>query len=152
LRRYQSLSWSRYSLFLMALPAHSGPWPFNQFRNHFSQTVGLLRWEISPSQGRYLNTGQHKHNKRIHIPNIRALTGIRTHDSSIRASEDGSYLRPRGHSDRPKVISTIHKPYSSLPGIHKNRPLESPQPNERIDEYTSHLCIYFTKINFDLFP
>jgi hypothetical protein len=26
----------------MALPAHSGPRPFIQFRNHFSQTVGLL--------------------------------------------------------------------------------------------------------------
>jgi hypothetical protein len=47
--------------FAMALPAHSGPCSFIQFRNHFSQTVGLLRRVISPSQGRYLNTGQHKH-------------------------------------------------------------------------------------------
>jgi hypothetical protein len=44
----------------MALPAHSGPWPLIQFRNHFSQTIGLLWRVISPSQGRYLNTGQHK--------------------------------------------------------------------------------------------
>jgi hypothetical protein len=30
-------------LFLpMALPAHSGPRPLIKFRNHFSQTVGLL--------------------------------------------------------------------------------------------------------------
>jgi hypothetical protein len=50
----------------MALPAHSGPWLLIQFRNHFSQTAGLLRRVISPSQGRYLNTGQHKQNKRIH--------------------------------------------------------------------------------------
>jgi hypothetical protein len=49
------------SFFSMALPAHSGPWPLIQFRNHFSQTVGLLGRVISPSQGRYLNTGQHKH-------------------------------------------------------------------------------------------
>jgi hypothetical protein len=50
------------ALFLMALPAHSGPWPLIQFRNHFSQTVvGFLGQVISPSQGRYLNTGQHKH-------------------------------------------------------------------------------------------
>jgi hypothetical protein len=41
----------------MALPAHSGPWPLN----HFAQTVGLLVRVISPPQGRYLNTGQHKH-------------------------------------------------------------------------------------------
>jgi hypothetical protein len=44
----------------MALPAHSGPWSLNQSRNHFSQTVGLLGRVISPSQGRYLHTGQHK--------------------------------------------------------------------------------------------
>jgi hypothetical protein len=48
-------------LFSMALPAHSGPWPLIQVRNNFSQTVGLLGRVISPSQGRYLNTGQHKH-------------------------------------------------------------------------------------------
>jgi hypothetical protein len=27
----------------------------------FTQSVGLLAWEISQSQGRYLHTGQHKH-------------------------------------------------------------------------------------------
>jgi hypothetical protein len=48
-------------LFFMDLPAHSGPWPLIQLRNHFSQTIGLLGREISSSQGRYLNTGRHKH-------------------------------------------------------------------------------------------
>jgi hypothetical protein len=48
-------------LFSMALPVHSGPRSLIQFRNHFSQTVGLLGRVISPSQGRYLNTGRHKH-------------------------------------------------------------------------------------------
>jgi hypothetical protein len=51
----------RFFFFSMALPAHSGPWPLIQFRNHFSQTVGLLGRVISPTQGRYLHTGQHKH-------------------------------------------------------------------------------------------
>jgi hypothetical protein len=45
----------------MALPAHSGPRPLIQFRNHFSQTVRILGRVISPSQGRHLHTGQHKH-------------------------------------------------------------------------------------------
>jgi hypothetical protein len=45
----------------MALPPHWGPWPIIQFRNHFSQTVGLFGREISPSQGIYLNTGQYRH-------------------------------------------------------------------------------------------
>jgi hypothetical protein len=35
--------------------------PLIQFRNNFSQAVGLLGRVISPSQGCYLNTGQHKH-------------------------------------------------------------------------------------------
>jgi hypothetical protein len=47
----------RFLLLSMALPAHSGP----SFRNHFSQTVGLLGRVISPSHGRYINTGRHKH-------------------------------------------------------------------------------------------
>jgi hypothetical protein len=44
--------------FSMALPAHSRPRPPIQFRNHFSQAVGLLGRVISSSQGLYLNTGQ----------------------------------------------------------------------------------------------
>jgi hypothetical protein len=32
--------------------------------------------------------------------NIHALSGIRTHDPSVRASEDSSCLRPLGHCDR----------------------------------------------------
>jgi hypothetical protein len=48
-------------IFSMALPAHSGPRPLIQFRNHFLQTVGLLGRMGNPSQRLYLNTGQHKH-------------------------------------------------------------------------------------------
>jgi hypothetical protein len=39
-------------------------------------------------------------NKRIRAPNIHALSGIRTHDPSVLASEDSSWLRSRGHCDR----------------------------------------------------
>jgi hypothetical protein len=46
---------------LMTLPAHSGPRPLIQFRNNFLQTVGLFGRAISPSQGLYLHTEQHKH-------------------------------------------------------------------------------------------
>jgi hypothetical protein len=47
--------------FPMALPAYSGPRFLIRFRNHLSQTVGLIGRVISPSQGRYLNTGKYKH-------------------------------------------------------------------------------------------
>jgi hypothetical protein len=43
-----------------------GPGLFFSFVIIFAQTVGLLGRVISPSQGRYLYTGQHKQNKRTH--------------------------------------------------------------------------------------
>jgi hypothetical protein len=43
-------------------------------------------------------------NKRIHTPNIHSLSGIRTHDPSVRASEDSSCLRPRGYCDRMLIV------------------------------------------------
>jgi hypothetical protein len=36
----------------------------------------------------------------MHTPNIHALSGIRTHDLSVRASEGSSCLTPRGYCDR----------------------------------------------------
>jgi hypothetical protein len=73
--------------------------PFFSFVIFFTQTVGLLGRAISPSQGRYLHTGQHK--QRINAyTDIHALRGIRTHDPSVRAGENDSCLRPRCHCDR----------------------------------------------------
>jgi hypothetical protein len=83
----------------LALQPFVGPWPLLQFHYFFTQTVGLLGRVISPSQGLYLHTGQHKHRINVYT-NIHALIGIRTHDPSVRASEDSSCLRPRGHCDR----------------------------------------------------
>jgi hypothetical protein len=59
-------------------------------------TVGFLGRGISPSQVRYLHTEQ------THT-DIHALSGIRTHDPSIRTSEDSSCFRPRGHCDLPQL-------------------------------------------------
>jgi hypothetical protein len=55
--------------------------------------TGLLGRGISPSQGRYL------HKDRINA-DIYALSLIGTHDPSVRASEDSSCLRHRGHCDQ----------------------------------------------------
>jgi hypothetical protein len=74
----------------MVLQPFVGPWPILQFRNHF-YTVGLLGRVISPSQVRYLHTGQHKHRIYAHT-DIHALSAIRTHDLSVRPSEDISCL------------------------------------------------------------
>jgi hypothetical protein len=49
----------------------------------FRQSVGLLGWVISSSQGLYLYTNTETHTQRLHI---HALSGIRTHDPGFRAS------------------------------------------------------------------
>jgi hypothetical protein len=76
----------------------------------FLQTVELLGWVISSSQGLYLNTGQHKHiHIHIHIPNIHALCGIRNHNPGFRASEDNTRPRPLGYRDRPVIYKQNKK-------------------------------------------
>jgi hypothetical protein len=64
-----------------------------------TRSVGLFGRGISPSQGRYLHTEQHKHRINAHT-GIHASSGFRTHNPSVRAGEDSSCLRPRGHCDR----------------------------------------------------
>jgi hypothetical protein len=88
-----------FSPLSIALQPFVALWSFIQFVILFTQTVELLGRVISPSQGRYLHTGQHKHRINAHT-DIRAFSGIRTHDPSIRVSKDSSCLRPRGHCDR----------------------------------------------------
>jgi hypothetical protein len=53
----------------------------------YTQAVGLLGQGISPSQGLYLHTEQHKHRINAHNTIIHALSGTRTHDPSVRTSE-----------------------------------------------------------------
>jgi hypothetical protein len=62
--------------------------------------MGRLGLGISLSNGLYLYTEQHKYRINTHNTDIHALSGIRTQDLSVRAGEDSSYLRPRGHCDR----------------------------------------------------
>jgi hypothetical protein len=54
----------------------------------YTQSAGLLGRGISPSQGRYLYTEQHKHRINAHNTNIHTLSGIRTYDPCVRAASD----------------------------------------------------------------
>jgi hypothetical protein len=67
--------------------------------------VGMTPWtgDQPVLQGLYLHTEQ---------TDIQALSGIRTYDLSVRASEDGSWIRPRSHCDRHKVSNTPTKYFS----------------------------------------
>jgi hypothetical protein len=72
----------------------------------YTQSVGLLGWEIGPSQGPKPTHSsrqiEHKHTS------IHASSGIRTHDHSNRASEHSSCLRPSGNCDRQwKIIKKL---------------------------------------------
>jgi hypothetical protein len=53
-----------YIYLSVVLQPFVGPWQNFQFLDLVTQSVGHLERGISPSQGRYLHTGQHKHNKR----------------------------------------------------------------------------------------
>jgi hypothetical protein len=69
-RLFKSYSVKSLPFFSVALPAHTGPWPLIQFRNHFPQTARLLGRVISSSQGLYLNIGQHKHRKNAYTHQV----------------------------------------------------------------------------------
>jgi hypothetical protein len=95
-------------------PASSSvPWSFLHTRYD-----SLDEW----SAGRKTATYTQDNTNRINAhTNFHALSGIRTHNLSVRVSEDSSYLRPRGHCDRqPKpsqsvfLIHSWHH-FSSLP-------------------------------------
>jgi hypothetical protein len=95
----------------MVLAAHSEPSPLIQFRNNYF-TDSRAPWTgdqpVASPVPKHRTT--HKQNKRIHTPNIHALSGIRTHDPSVRASEDSSCLRPLGYCDRlaSERAKTVH--------------------------------------------
>jgi hypothetical protein len=63
-------------------------WPIFQFLNLY--TVGKT----------------HRTQTQMHT-DIHASSGIRTHDPSVRAGEDGSCLRPRGHYDFRFIFTGI---------------------------------------------
>jgi hypothetical protein len=89
--------------FSIALPAHSGPRSLIQFRNHFSQMVGLLGRVISPSQGRYLHTGQHKHRINAY-PHKHPCFKWDSSPRSQRPSEWRQFMTDRGYYVRPFTL------------------------------------------------
>jgi hypothetical protein len=74
-----------------------GPWPLFQFLNLY--TVGHLVGGISPSQGRYLHTIQHKH--RINARRYPCLKW----DSNPRSQYSSG--RPGGHCNRHDTCTNI---------------------------------------------
>jgi hypothetical protein len=78
------------------------PWnfPYHYGLLDLRQSVKLLGRMISSSQGLYLYTNTEKTHTHTQTPNIHALSGIWTHYSGFRASEDSACFRPLGYHDR----------------------------------------------------
>jgi hypothetical protein len=94
----------------MALQPFIGHWPLLIFLILY--TVGRTPWTgFSPSKGRYLHTEQHKHRTNAHIY-INALIRFRTHDPSVRASEDSSCPRTLGHCNWHTFINNTKLQHS----------------------------------------
>jgi hypothetical protein len=87
----------------MALQPHVGSWLLFSFLILY--TDGRISWTGDQPVARPLpkHRTTQTQNKRMHTPNIHVLSGIWSHDHSVRASEDNSCLRPRGYRDRQPV-------------------------------------------------
>jgi hypothetical protein len=93
----------------MALQSFVGPLLLFQFLDHL-QSLGLLGQGISLSQSHYLHTGQHKHRRRTYI---HASNGIRTHNPTVSAGGESSFLRPCGHCNRQSYRTNNSKTFTA---------------------------------------
>jgi hypothetical protein len=94
----------------MALQSFDGPWPLLQFRNHFYRD-GKTPWTRDQLVARPLPTHENTYTD-IHV-----FSRIRTHDPSVRASEDGSCLIPLVQCDRRLSVynpETNRKPLNKV--------------------------------------
>jgi hypothetical protein len=89
--------------FLISIPLI--PYSYSVEVFHFSldlYTIGRTPWTsdrpVARPLPKYRTTKTQ--NKHTHTPNIHALSAIRTHDHSVRASEDSLCLRQLGYRDR----------------------------------------------------
>jgi hypothetical protein len=78
-----------------------------QFLN--PKTVGRTPWTGNQPDARPLPTQDNTNTECRQ--DIHVLSGIRAQDPSVPAGEDISYLRPRGHCNRPKLVQRVIKQY-----------------------------------------
>jgi hypothetical protein len=135
-----------------------GNWPLFQFLNLYA--VGRIPWTGYQPVARLLPT--HRTIQTQNHIDIHPSSGIRTHDPSVRADEDGSCLRPRSHCDRilkkfitficnSKVYYRVHNSPLLSPILnHMNRSTSSNHVplNIHFSIIHSHLHVVFEMIIF----
>jgi hypothetical protein len=93
-----------------------GPWPLFQLLNLY--TVGRTPWTGDQPVARPLHTRRttQTQNKRTQT-DIHVSRGIRTQDRNVRAGEDGSCVRQRGHCNRlnKELYSVLNRSFLSFP-------------------------------------
>jgi hypothetical protein len=75
-------------------------WALVDFQSLDLFTIGRTPWMSDQLVARPVPKHRTAQTQNEHIPNIHALSGIPTHDHSVRAREDTSCLRPLGYRDR----------------------------------------------------
>jgi hypothetical protein len=78
----------------------------------YTQPVRLIGQGLSPTQGLCLHTAQHKTEETQ--TGIEAWSGIRTHNVSVRESEDSPCLKQRGHWSLFSLTYTTNKQTNSV--------------------------------------
>jgi hypothetical protein len=86
----------------MALQPFVGPWQLFQSPNPIHSQLEHLDGELAHLKAASY-TQNNTNTEKTHT-DIHALSGIRTHYPSVRASEESSCLRRRGHCHRPRTF------------------------------------------------
>jgi hypothetical protein len=99
-----------FCFFAIALAAHSGPRLLIELRIHFF-TDDRIPWTSNQAVARPLpkHRTTETQNKRIHTLNVHVVSGTRTHDPSVRTSDDSSCLRLLGYRDRLHPVPGCYK-------------------------------------------
>jgi hypothetical protein len=85
----------------------------------FIWTVGRTPWTGDQPDARPLHTHRTTQRRKMRTY-IHASSGVRTHDPSVRAAEDSTYLRPLGHWDHlPLWIIKVQCDYKWCEPLHK---------------------------------
>jgi hypothetical protein len=94
----------------MALQPFVGHWPLFQFLDPILSRYDPLDGGSACRKASTYTQKIIKHRINAHKTDMHALSGIRTHDPSVRASEDSSCIRQRGHCDRlaSERAKTVH--------------------------------------------
>jgi hypothetical protein len=125
-------------------PPFVGPWPLFQFLNPTHRhTVGRTPWTGDQPVARPLPTHRTTQTQKKRQTDIHALSGIRTHDPSVWASEDSSWLRLRGYCDQQCIIYTVETASLNQLTIDKSIKTQPPLIGTGF-EPTTPVCVHKT--------